>query len=137
MGWPPVYPNFLLHFMLHFGCFKRFCHRCRSENTGLRRWRKILPLPPNRHPLTSEKILNSYFYLILLAFLVHSGPPAFCYKTQAGWTEKRYLEINQSEMEEPVDRTLTLELVGKNANGSQYRYSTDDAGNRIIISTRW
>jgi hypothetical protein len=58
----------------------------------------------------------------------------FFLKTQAGWTEKRYLEINQSEMEEPEDRTLTLELVGKNADGSQYRYSTDDAGNRIIIS---
>ena len=58
----------------------------------------------------------------------------FFLKTQAGWTEKRYLEINQSEMEEPEDRTLTLELVGKNADGSQYRYSTDDAGNRIIIN---
>ena len=58
----------------------------------------------------------------------------FFLKTQAGWTEKRYLEINQSEMEEPKDRTLTLELVGKNADGSQYRYSTDDAGNRIIIN---
>ena len=58
----------------------------------------------------------------------------FFLKTQAGWTEKRYLEINKSEMEEPKDRTLTLELVGKNADGSQYRYSTDDAGNRIIIN---
>lgn len=58
----------------------------------------------------------------------------FFLKTQAGWTEKRDLEINQSEMEEPEDRTLTLELVGKNADGSQYRYSTDDAGNRIIIN---
>ena len=58
----------------------------------------------------------------------------FFLKTQAGWTEKRYLEINQSEMAEPDDRTLTLELVGKNADGSQYRYSTDDAGNRIIIN---
>ena len=58
----------------------------------------------------------------------------FFLKTQAGWTEKRYLEINQSEMDEPEDRTLSLELVGKNADGSQYRYSTDDAGNRIIIN---
>ena len=58
----------------------------------------------------------------------------FFLKTQAGWTEKRYLEINQSEMEEPEDRTLTLELVGKNADGSQYRYLTDDAGNRVIIN---
>ena len=58
----------------------------------------------------------------------------FFLKTQAGWTEKRYLEINKSEMEEPKDRTLTLELVGKNADGSQYRYSTDDAGNRININ---
>tara|TARA_S200000501_G_C20459925_1_gene584682 strand:- start:115 stop:456 length:342 start_codon:yes stop_codon:yes gene_type:complete len=58
----------------------------------------------------------------------------FFLKTQAGWTENRYLEINQSDMEEPKDRTLTLELVGKNADGSQYRYLTDDAGNRVIIN---
>ena len=58
----------------------------------------------------------------------------FFLKTQAGWTENRYLEINQSDMEEPKDRTLTLELVGKNADGSKYRYLTDDAGNRVIIN---
>lgn len=57
----------------------------------------------------------------------------FFLKTQAGWTEKRYLEINQSEKEEAEDRTLTIELVGKNADGSQYRYSTDEAGNKVII----
>ena len=57
----------------------------------------------------------------------------FFLKTQAGWTEKRYLEINQSEKEEAEERTLTIELVGKNADGSQYKYSTDEAGNKIII----
>lgn len=57
----------------------------------------------------------------------------FFLKTQAGWTEKRYLEINQSEVEEPEDYCLTIEMVGKNADGTQYRYSTDDAGNKIII----
>tara|TARA_A100000164_G_scaffold374370_1_gene407247 strand:- start:1197 stop:1349 length:153 start_codon:yes stop_codon:yes gene_type:complete len=35
------------------------------------------------------------------------------FKTQPGWTEKRYFEINQSEMEEAEDRIFTVELVGK------------------------
>lgn len=57
----------------------------------------------------------------------------FFLKTQAGWTEKRYLETNQSEMEEPEDRTLTIELVGKNADGTEYRFSKDRDGNDIAI----
>ena len=55
-------PQFLLHFVLHFGCFRRFYHRCRLENTGLRRWRKILPLPPSSLPArikNPRKAINS------------------------------------------------------------------------------
>ena len=57
----------------------------------------------------------------------------FFLKTQAGWTEKRYLEINKSEIEEPEDRTLIIELVGKNADGTEYRFSKDRDGNDIAI----
>ena len=57
----------------------------------------------------------------------------FFLKTQAGWTEKRYLEINQSEKEEAEDRTLTIEMVGKNADGTEYRFSKDGDGNDIAI----
>ena len=35
------------------------------------------------------------------------------FKIQPGWAEKRYFEINQSEMEEAEDRIFTVELVGK------------------------
>ena len=57
----------------------------------------------------------------------------FFLKTQAGWTEKRYFEINQAETEQSEDRTWTIEVVGTNADGTEYRYSKDEGGKDIVI----
>ena len=57
----------------------------------------------------------------------------FFLKTQAGWTEKRYFEINQAETEQSEDRTWTIEVVGTNADGTEYRYGKDEDGKDIVI----
>ena len=57
----------------------------------------------------------------------------FFLKTQAGWTEKRYFEINQAETAQSEDRTWTIEVVGTNADGTEYRYSKDEGGKDIVI----
>lgn len=76
----------------------------------------------------------------------------FFLKTQAGWSEKYQFELAKAKQGDMVeDRHWTMEImpeperraaavqeigftvVGRNADGTQYRYSTDEAGNKIII----
>lgn len=75
----------------------------------------------------------------------------FWLKTQAGWSEKHQLEIAKAEQGDNIeDRHWTFEVMGEkperlppreinfvrtgmNADGTKYQFSTDEAGNPIII----
>ena len=75
-GWPPAYLQVLLHFVLHFGCFRRFCHRCRSMNMVLKKWVRLLPLP--HRSLYSYLKITTYRDMIAEAYPILK--PVYIYR---------------------------------------------------------